>query len=87
MKSSVLPSFWTIYAELDENIKKQARKAFELWSQNPFHPSLHFKCINTAEHIWSVCVTLGYRAIGIWEGNSITWFWIGNHDDYEHYFG
>ncbi|MFQ6057919.1 MAG: hypothetical protein ACE5MB_03435 [Anaerolineae bacterium] len=51
MKSATLPSFWEAYASLDESIKRRARKAFRLWAQNPFHPSLRFKCINREEHI------------------------------------
>jgi chloramphenicol O-acetyltransferase len=87
MKSATLPSFWDSYRALDKGVRKQARKAFRLWAQNPFHPSLHFKCINTAENIWAVRVSLSNRAIGIWEGDTVTWFWIGSHDDYERYFG
>ncbi len=86
MKSATLPSFWEAYARLDENIKRQARKAFRLWAQNPFHPSLRFKCINSEENIWSVRITRGYRAIGVLEGDTVTWFWIGHHDDYERFF-
>jgi hypothetical protein len=66
MNSATLPSFWDVYEKLDKSIKARARKAFLLWAENPFHPSLRFKCINTQEG---------------------TWFWIGNHDDYEKYFG
>jgi len=86
MKSATLPSFWAAYRFLDENIKAQARKAYHLWSQNPFHPSLHFKCINREEDIWSVKITRAYRAIGVLEGDTVTWFWIGGHDDYERFF-
>jgi hypothetical protein len=86
MKSATLPSFWKAYASLDSRIKRQARKAYRLWSQNPFHPSLHFKCINTEENIWSARITLGYRAIGVLQGDTVTWFWIGGHDEYERYF-
>lgn len=86
MNSATLPSFWTAYKSLSEEIKLRARKAYHLWIQNPFHPSLHFKCINSEEKIWSVRITLSYRAIGILEGNTVTWFWIGSHDDYERFF-
>jgi hypothetical protein len=86
MKSCTLPSFWDAYKSLQEDIKQSARKSYRLWEQNPFHPSLHFKCINTAENIWSVRITLGYRAIGILEGDTVTWFWIGGHDEYERIF-
>ncbi|MGH9800615.1 MAG: hypothetical protein ACRD82_09645 [Blastocatellia bacterium] len=87
MKSATLPSFWAAYAGLDGQIKRQARKAYRLWSQNPFHPSLRFKCINQKDSLWSVRITLGYRAIGVLQGDTVTWFWIGNHDDYEQFFG
>ena len=65
MNSAALPSFWLAYRSLDEEIKRQARKAYRLWSQNPFHPSLRFKCINREEGIWSVRITIGYRAPSI----------------------
>jgi hypothetical protein len=86
MKSATLPSFWTTYGSLDEDTKRQARKAYRLWAENPFHPSLHFKCINREENVWSVRITRRYRAVGILEGDTVTWFWIGRHDDYEHFF-
>ena len=86
MKSATLPSFWTAYASLDEDTKRMARKAFRFWTQNPFHPSLRFKCINRQENIWSARITLGYRAIGVLEGDTVTWFWVGSHDDYERFF-
>jgi len=86
MKSATLPSFWENYRSLDFKIRQQARKAYRLWRQNHFHPSLRFKCINRAENIWSVRITLGYRALGILEDDTVTWFWIGNHDSYQQFF-
>ncbi|HEX3048136.1 MAG TPA: hypothetical protein VHY08_25515 [Bacillota bacterium] len=86
MKSATLPSFWENYNFLSENVKRKARKAYSLWERNPFHPSLHFKCINHTEGIWSVRIDLDHRAIGLLDGDTITWFWIGNHEDYESYF-
>ncbi|MFP4300374.1 MAG: type II toxin-antitoxin system RelE family toxin [Spirulinaceae cyanobacterium] len=87
MKSEVLPSFWAEYRKLNSDVRQQAHKTYRLWAENPFHPSLHFKCINTQEDIWSVRVTRGYRSVGFKEADIITWFWIGNHDDYERFFG
>jgi hypothetical protein len=86
MNSATLPSFWTAYGSLDEAVRQRARKAYRLWAENPFHPSLHFKCINREESIWFVRITLNYRALGIFEGDTVTWFWIGSHDDYEQFF-
>jgi len=87
MKSSTLPSFWEEYHSLPLEIRRAARKAYHLWSNNLFHPSLHFKCINRDEEIWSVRITRNYRAIGILQGDEITWFWIVIHDNYEVFFG
>lgn len=75
MKSKTIPSFWEAYNRLPEPVKKAARKSFSLWRENPFHPSLHFKCVNQEEKTWSVGVTLGYRALGILDGDTVTWFW------------
>ncbi len=43
MKSLTTPDFWDSYAQLPLKIKKQARKAYQLWQDNQSHPSLHFK--------------------------------------------
>ncbi|HIE28982.1 TPA: hypothetical protein EYP66_17040 [Candidatus Poribacteria bacterium] len=86
MKSATLPSFWTAYRLLDETIRRRARKAYRLWIENPFHRFLRFKCINHEEKIWSVRITRSYRAVGVLEGDTVTWFWIGSHDDYERFF-
>ena len=48
-------------------------------------PILAFKCINRAEDIWAVRITRGYRAVGILEGDMVTWIWIGSHADYDKY--
>jgi hypothetical protein len=87
MKSKTLPSFWKDYAKLTPELKLRTRKAYHLWAENPFHPSLHFKCVNRVDSIWSTRITRGIRAIGIMDGDTVTWFWIGNHDDYEKFFG
>lgn len=87
MNSATLPSFWENHRNLDRNTRIQARKAYRLWSENQFHPSLRFKCINREENIWSVRLSSGYRALGILVEETITWFWVGNHDDYEKFFG
>ena len=82
MNSETLPAFWAAYARLSEPHRLEARKAFSLWAENPFHPSLHFKCVNRDEDIWSVRISRGYRALGILENDTVTWFWVGSHDDY-----
>lgn len=87
MNSATLPSFWELYGRLDRNFRAKAKKAYRLWSKDPFHPSLRFKCINREENVWSVRLTRGFRALGIMEGDTVTWFWVGGHDEYEKFFG
>ena len=87
MKSQTLDSFWDAYRSLSEKDRRSARKAYRLWRDNPFHPSLRFKCINSEEDVWSARINRSYRAIGILDKDTVTWFWIGNHDDYERFFG
>ena len=86
MNSQTLPSFWEAYHRLPEHAKRAARKSYQLWRESPFHPSLHFKCVNQEERIWSLRLTLGYRALGIMEGGTVTWFWAGSHEEYERQF-
>ena len=86
MKSATVPSFWDRYHKLDREIRVRVKKAYRLWANDPFHPSLRFKCINHVENIWSVRVTLGHRALGVLDEDTVTWFWVGSHDEYERFF-
>ena len=49
----------------------------------PNHPSLRFKKLANHDDIWSVRINNDYRAIGRWRDNTILWFFIGSHADYE----
>ncbi len=71
------------YAQLPDEVKEQARKSYRLWRQNPAHPSLQFKKIHSRELLYSVRVGRGWRTLGLLEGDTITWFWIGSHSEYD----
>ncbi len=86
MKSATLPSFWEAHISLPAPVRRAARKAYRLCRDNPWHPSLHFKCIDAEEDVWSVRITRSYRAVGVFEGDTVTWFWTGSHDEYEGFF-
>ena len=32
--------------------------------------------------LWSVRVTRDFRAVGLLDGDTITWFWIGDHQTF-----
>jgi hypothetical protein len=83
MKSRTVPDFWKLYRNLPPDIRRKAYKAYRLWRANPFAGSLRFKRVSQREPIYSIRVGRGYRALGLLEGDTIYWYFIGNHDDYE----
>jgi hypothetical protein len=83
MKSRTLPSFWKQFAALPERVQRRAYRAYQLWRVNPFAHSLYFKRVSDSEPIYSVRIGLEYRALGLLDGDTIYWCFIGNHDEYE----
>lgn len=83
MNSIVTDDFIDCFARLPDEVREQARRAYRLWRTNPFHPGLRFKPIQGNTGLYSVRVGRGWRALGRLEGDTITWFWIGSHADYD----
>lgn len=83
MKSKATDKFWKYYAQLPNNIKKQAKESYSIFQRDPYYPSLHFKRVHSSLPIYSVRITIDYRAIGVLKENMIVWFWIGSHSGYE----
>ena len=82
MRSQLTDELIAHFRALPAEIRAQARKNYQLWKQNPYHPSLHFKRIHTQEPVYSVRIGIGWRALGLLD-DLITWFWIGSHADYD----
>ena len=83
MTSKTTGRFRTALAALPPEIRQQAREVYKLFKQSPHHPSLRFRRVHPTELIFSARVTRGYRAVGVREGDTIIWFWIGSHAGYE----
>ena len=83
MISRISHDFRECFSRLPTAIQSSARKAYRLWQQNPAHPGLQFKRIHGSEPLYAVRVALGWRALGMLEADTITWFWIGSHSDYD----
>lgn len=83
MISCVTDDFVARFARLPTTIQVQARKNYRLWRENPSHPGLHFKRIHGKEALYSVRIGRGWRAVGLVEEETIYWFWIGSHSDYD----
>jgi hypothetical protein len=76
-------SFVDLLAELSPEVAEQAKEACRVWSKNQSHPGLRFKKIQNLQDVWSVRVSRNYRAVGAKDGNTIVWFWIGSHAEYD----
>ena len=74
MKSLTTPDFWELYRQLPEEEKERARQAYRHWRANPSHKSLRFKRVNRKHPIYSVRVGKSYRALGLMDGDTITWY-------------
>lgn len=83
MNSRTTPEFWECFGALPQAVQRQAYRAYLIWQEDSRHPSLHFKCVDRAEQIYSVRVGLHWRAMALRADDSYTWFWIGSHADYD----
>lgn len=83
MKSITTSQFWRFYATLPTEVQQRADDAYELWQINPHAHGLYFKRVGKRQPVYSVRIGLGYRALGLLEGEAVIWFWIGPHDEYE----
>jgi hypothetical protein len=81
--SRATDAFWKAYRNLPDQVQQRARTAYRIWQENPAHPSLQFKQIHSTEPIFSVRIGLGWRAVGVRSGETIVWYWIGSHADYD----
>lgn len=80
MNSRTTRSFREAYRTLPREIRQKAKEAYRLWRDVPNLPGLRFKRVGD-----NVSVRIGrnYRAVGILQGDTVSWYWIGKHDEYE----
>jgi len=83
MNSGATRRFRALFEALPASVQSQAREAYRLFRQNPAHPGLHFKQVHTDPPTYSARVGIGYRAVGVKDGHTIIWFWIGSHANYD----
>ncbi len=82
MISRVTPSFIEAYRRLPPEMRQRARNAYREWRANP--NARRFKRVG--EDV-SVRIDRSYRALGYFEGNTVYWYWIGKHDEYDRLLG
>jgi hypothetical protein len=72
-----------MFVRLPNDVKKKAKKNYQLWKSDVHHPGLQFKRIHSTEPLYSVRIGMDWRAVGLVENDSITRIWIGSHADYD----
>ncbi len=83
MKSHATAQFWKLYDALPEEIRRRADKSYALWQLNPQAHGLYFKRVGQKQPIYSVRIGKEYRSLGLLDGDTVIWFWIGSHGEYD----
>jgi mRNA-degrading endonuclease RelE of RelBE toxin-antitoxin system len=84
VKSRITEHFYQLFARLPADAQRETRAAYRLFLQNPRNPSLHFKRLSQPHpSVYSARVGAHYRALGTLEADTVTWLWIGTHDEYD----
>lgn len=83
MNSQTTRSFRELFSALPARVQRQAREAYRLFKESPSHPGLHFKQVHPEPPTYSARVGISYRAVGARDGDTIVWYWIGSHADYD----
>ena len=83
MISRLAPEFIEALRKLDPATRSKARRAYRLFKDNPRHGSLRFRRVRGTRNHYSARIDDDYRVLGLVQGNVITWYWVGPHDEYE----
>lgn len=80
MRSRTTAQFRQSFAALPQQVQEQTRAAYRQFQENP---SLRFKKVHPQLPIYSARTSKSYRAVGQLDGDTIIWFWVGSHAEYD----
>lgn len=83
MDSETTEDFRSRFRELPEMVRTAARRTYQRWQSDTWHPSLQFKRIHSRDPIYSIRVGIHWRAVCVLEKDTAIWFWIGSHAEYD----
>ena len=83
MESKTTSKFRALLSGAPQSVQLKAKATYALWFENPEHPSLRFKKVHESLPIYSVRIDLNWRAVGTLQKDTMIWFWVGSHHDYE----
>lgn len=81
MYSHITQSFRDCFEKLPVSIQQQVEDAYELFKQNPQHPSLAIKKIQGKTY--SARIGIHWRALAVKVENHYYWYWVGSHAEYD----
>ena len=83
MKSLTTSEFRKLFANLPKQVQEQTRVAYRQFKEDPSYPSLRFKKVHPELPIYSARINKNYRAVGQLDKDTVIWFWVGSHTDYD----
>ena len=83
MRSVTTARFRKLFAGLPKQIQRRAERAYLVWRNDPHYPSLDFSRVHPSLPIYSADIGKNWRAVAIVENDTVKWFWIGSHSDYD----
>jgi mRNA-degrading endonuclease RelE of RelBE toxin-antitoxin system len=83
VKSRTTTQFRKQFADLPTAVQVQTRKAYQQFAQDPGYPGLRFKKVHPKLPIYSARINQDYRVVGQMEGDTVIWFWVGPHAEYD----
>lgn len=82
MKSLTTNEFRKLFADLPKRVQEQTRAAYRQFKEDPSYPSLRFKKVHSELPIYSARISKSYRAVEQLDGDTVIWFWVGSHAEY-----
>lgn len=83
LESKTLPEFWRRYWKLTPEIRKTARKQFKKLEADPQDREVNLRRKKGKRNVWSADIDFSHRVLGLKQGDTIHWFFIGDHTEYE----
>ncbi len=83
MKSRTTIEFRRLFADLPAAVQQQTRVAYRQFKEDSSYPSLRFKKAHPELPIYSARISKNYRAVGLLDGDTVIWFWVGSHTEYD----
>ncbi|WP_442951447.1 ParE family toxin-like protein [Oscillatoria sp. CS-180] len=87
MNSRTTTEFRNLFASLPKQVQEQTRAAYRQFRDDPSYPSLRFKKVHPKLPIYSARINKSYRALGQLDGDTVIWFWVGSHAEYDRLLG